>query len=68
VLQTATSTTVNSIIAGAGIAVPVANLVGRNQMFLAVLVGVAVILAVITGVVAYQRWRYGVIDQMGQPA
>jgi hypothetical protein len=28
----------------------------------------AVILAVMTGVVAYQRRRYGVIDQMAQPA
>jgi uncharacterized iron-regulated membrane protein len=59
---------INSIVAGAGIALLVANLVGRNQTFLAVLVGVAVILAVMTGVVAYQRRRYGVIAQMGQPA
>jgi membrane protein YdbS with pleckstrin-like domain len=44
-----------------------ANLLGRNQTLVAVLVGVAVTLAVMAGVVAYQRWRYGVIEQMVQP-
>ena len=44
-----------------------ANLLGRDQTLVAVLVGVAVTLAVMAGVVAYQRWRYGVIEQMVRP-
>jgi membrane protein YdbS with pleckstrin-like domain len=58
---------INSIVAGAGIALLVANLLGRNQTLVAVLVGVAVTLAVMAGVVAYQRWRYGIIEQMVEP-
>jgi membrane protein YdbS with pleckstrin-like domain len=59
---------INSIVAGAGIALLVTSLLGRDQTLVAVLVGVAVTLAVMAGVVAYQRWRYAVIEQMLQPA
>jgi hypothetical protein len=55
---------INSIVAGAGLALLAANLLGRDQTLVAVLVGVAVALALMVGVVAYQRWRYGVIEQM----
>jgi hypothetical protein len=55
---------INSIVAGAGVALLAANLLGRDQTLVAVLVGVAVALALMVGVVAYQRWRYGVIEQM----
>jgi hypothetical protein len=59
---------INSIVGGAGIALLAAHLLGRDQTFVAVLVGVAVTLALMGGVIAYQRWRYGVIEEMVQPA
>jgi hypothetical protein len=59
---------INSIVGGAGIALLAAHLLGRDQTFVAVLVGVAVTLALMGGVVAYQRWRYGVIEEMVLPA
>ncbi|HET6686955.1 MAG TPA: hypothetical protein VFH02_10570 [Jiangellaceae bacterium] len=58
---------INSIVAGAGVALLANRLLAGDQTGLAVLIGVAVALALMTGFFTFQRRRYRVFDPRGGP-
>jgi hypothetical protein len=49
---------INSIVAGAGVTLLANNLLGRDQIFFALLLGVATALILMAAFLAFQRWRY----------
>jgi hypothetical protein len=49
---------INSIVAGAGVTLLASNLLGRDQIFFALLLGVATALILMAAFLAFQRWRY----------
>jgi hypothetical protein len=56
---------VNSIVAGAGVALLINELLDGGEIVLAVVAGVVVALALMAGFVVFQRWRYRVFDVEG---
>jgi hypothetical protein len=53
---------IDSVVAGAGVTLLTADLLGRARMALAVSLGVVCAMAVMLGFHAFQRWRFGVFD------
>ena len=53
---------INSVVAGVGVALLVADLFGADQSALAISLGVALAGALIALFVAYERWRFRVFE------
>ena len=49
---------INSMVAGAGITMLADNLLGGERMTLAVVFGIASVLALMAAFLVYQRWRF----------
>ena len=49
---------INSVVAGAGVALLAGNLLVRDQTFFALLLGVGAALVLMAAFLVYQRWRY----------